>query len=190
MEPLESTGLLTTHENILRLLDILERRDGYITKVDVDGFNYSVDFDLEAFKSFVGIHYVLSQREDSEYWKQIKYKLNMIPSEWITDGYVRTPRLYMEFIHCTNVTNKFPDLAGSLYIAAGMGYHPISKTQLEYELTRGTVNVENLKGIARSHERYKDQVLRYLKNAPSHFEFLRDNIYETSEYIFKGETKN
>lgn len=190
LEPLESTGLLTTHENILRLIDILERRDGYVTKVDVDGFNYAVDFDLEAFKSFVGLHYILSQREDTEYWKEIKYNLNMIPQDWITDGFVRTPRLYMEFIHCSNVTNKFPDLAGTLYIAAGMGYNPINKTQLEYEFSRQTLDIENLKQIAHSHNRYKKQVLKYLEQAPSHFEFLRDNIYETSEYIFQGKTKN
>ena len=184
LEPLESTGLLTTHENILRLIDIFERRDGYVTKVDVDGFNYSVDFDLEAFKSFVGLHYVLSQREDTEYWKQIKYNLNMIPDEWITDGYVRTPRLYMEFIHCSNVTNKFPDLAGTLYIAAGMGYNPVGKTQLEYEISRNTAGIDDLKSIIKSHNKYKKQVMKWLDNAPSHFEFLRDNIYGTSEYVF------
>jgi len=184
LEPLESTGLLTTHENILRLIDILERRDNYVTKVDVDGFNYSVDFDLEAFKSFVGLHYVLSQREDSEYWKQIKYNLNMIPDDWITDGYVRTPRLYMEFIHCSNVTNKFPDLSGTLYIAAGMGYNPIGKTQMDYEFSRKTLDKSELESIIRSHNKYKKQVLNCLENSPSHFEFLRDYIYETSEYSF------
>ena len=30
LEPLESTGLFTTHENILRLIDTFQRRDGHI----------------------------------------------------------------------------------------------------------------------------------------------------------------
>lgn len=184
LEPLESTGLLTTHENILRLIDILERRDGYVTKIDVDGFNYSVDFDLEAFKSFVGIHYVFSQREDSEYWKQIKYNLNMVPESWITDGMVRTPRLYMEFIHCANVTNRFSDMSGTLYIAAGMGYNPIGKTELQYEISKKNLDIDALENTIALHNKYKKQVLKHLKRCPSHFEFLRDNIYGTSEFSF------
>jgi tryptophan halogenase len=184
LEPLESTGLLTTHENILKLISILERRDNYVTKIDIDGFNYSVDFDLEAFKSFIGVHYVLSQRDDSEYWRQIKYNLNMIPDDWLTDGVVRTPRLYMELIHCSNVTNKFPDLSGTLYIAAGMGYHPIGKTQMEYEIHKKILDTQNLETIIKSHNKYKKQVLNCLNYCPSHFEFLRDYIYETSEYSF------
>ena len=184
LEPLESTGLLTTHENALRLVNILERRNGYVTKIDVDGFNFSVDFDLEAFKSFIGMHYILSQREDSEYWKNIRYNMNMIPDEWINDGIVRSPRLYMEVLHGANLVNKFSNMSGTLYIASGLGYNPIGKTDMEYKVEKGEVNIEELKSIAVSHNRYKAQVLKHLKKSPSHFEFLRDNIYETSEYKF------
>lgn len=179
LEPLESTGLLTTHENILRLIDILERRDGYVTKIDKDGFNYSVDFDLEAFKAFVAMHYVLSERDDSDYWKSIKYDLDMIPQEHILDGVVRTPRLYMEFIHCSNVINKFSDLSGTLYIAAGMGYNPFGQTHMEHEFTRGIVDPEKFKSIIYSHNKYKRQVLKHLENCPTHYEYLRDYIYES-----------
>ena len=42
LEPLESTGLFTTHENILRLAATFERRDGKITQLDIDGFNHAV----------------------------------------------------------------------------------------------------------------------------------------------------
>ena len=36
LEPLEATGLFTTHENALRLLSALQRRDGFISKIDID----------------------------------------------------------------------------------------------------------------------------------------------------------
>ena len=49
--PLESTGLFTTHENILRLVDTFERRDGKITQLDIDGFNHAVSYEAEAMKS-------------------------------------------------------------------------------------------------------------------------------------------
>ena len=38
IEPLESTGLLTTHENILRLVDVLNRRQGYVTGIERQWF--------------------------------------------------------------------------------------------------------------------------------------------------------
>jgi hypothetical protein len=55
---------------------------------------------------------------------------------------------------------------------------------MEYEFIRGTLDSGELKSIAISHNRYKKQVLKHLQHSPSHFEFLRDNIYETSEYKF------
>ena len=69
LEPLESTGLFTTHENILRLVDTFERRDGKITQLDIDGFNHAVSYELEAMKEFVMMHYYLSPRDDSDYWR-------------------------------------------------------------------------------------------------------------------------
>ena len=39
VEPLESTGLLTTHENIIKLVDTLNRREGYTTQIERDAFN-------------------------------------------------------------------------------------------------------------------------------------------------------
>ena len=69
LEPLESTGLFTTHENILRLVEVFERRGGHITQIDIDGYNHAVHYELEAMKEFVEMHYSLSPRTDTEYWR-------------------------------------------------------------------------------------------------------------------------
>ena len=46
IEPLESTGLLTTHETIIRLVESLNRRDGWITRTEREIFNYSSELNI------------------------------------------------------------------------------------------------------------------------------------------------
>jgi len=179
LEPLESTGLLTTHENVLRLVDTLQKREGYVTKLDVDGYNHAVDYDLESFKDFIVMHYVLSQRDDSDYWKYIKYEMDVVPPEMITDRLVTSPRLYREFLHDSYRSHNFSDLDGILYIAHGMDYLPVGKTQTEYRFSEnGYFNKDQLiKDVKIPHDRYKKQVLRHLDKCPSTYKFLKDNIY-------------
>ena len=130
---LESTGLFTTHENILRLVDTFERRDGKITQLDIDGFNHAVSYELEAMKEFVMMHYYLSPRDDSDYWRYYTERSPLTYDEMF-DKVVRSPRLYQEFIHNYNIANAPKDLGGLVYIAAGLGYHPISPTDTDHSM--------------------------------------------------------
>jgi tryptophan halogenase len=69
VEPLESTGLLTTHENILRLVETLNRRDGYVTKTEKESYNFSAQQEVCGFRDFISMHYGLSRRTDTPYWR-------------------------------------------------------------------------------------------------------------------------
>jgi len=178
LEPLESTGLLTTHENILRLVDTLQKRNGYVTKLDRDGYNHAVDYDLESMKDFIVMHYVLSRRDDSEYWRYIKYEMDVIPPEMLNNKLVTSPRLYREFLFDSYRSHQFSNLEGTLYIANGMDYLPIGKTQTEFRFSENQhFSKKWLEDVKIHQERYKKQVLKYLKTAPTTFEFLKGNIY-------------
>ena len=52
------------------------------------------------------------------------------------DKLIRSPRMYQELIHCWNISNAPKDLGGLPFIAAGLGYHPISKTDYLYKMAR------------------------------------------------------
>ena len=176
LEPLESTGLFTTHENIQRLVEVFERRGGHITQIDIDGYNHSVHYELEAMKEFVEMHYYLSPRTDTEYWRHYSNK-SPLSYDMMFDKIVRSPRLYQEFIHCWNIANAPKDLGGIPYIAAGMGYHPLTKTDYEYKMARGEFSLGYLNEVKDKHFHYRKNVLKYLKNQPSHYEYLRQRIY-------------
>ena len=176
LEPLESTGLFTTHENILRLVDTFERRDGHITQIDIDGYNHAVSYELEAMKEFVEMHYYISPRNDTEYWRHYSNKSPLTYDEMF-DKVVRSPRLYQEFIHCWNIANAPRDLGGLVYIAAGLGYHPLTKTDYKHKMARGEFNMAYLEEAKDKHFHYRKSVLRWLKKQPSHYEYLKQRIY-------------
>ena len=176
LEPLESTGLFTTHENILRLVDVFQRRDGHITQIDIDGYNHAVHYELEAMKEFVEMHYYLSPRTDTEYWRNFSNK-SPLSYEHMFDKVVRSPRLYQEFIHCWNISNAPKDMGGLPYIAAGLGYHPITKVDYEYKMAREEFTIGFLNEVKERHFHYRKSVLKYLKKQPSHYEYLKQRIY-------------
>ena len=176
LEPLESTGLFTTHENILRLIEVFERRDGYVTQIDRDGYNHAVSYELEAMKEFVEMHYYLSPRTDTEYWRFYSDRSPMSYEEMF-DKVVRSPRLYQEFIHCWNISNAPKDLGGLPYIAAGLGYHPLTKTDFLYKMSRGECDMAYLNEAKQRHLYYRRSVLKYLKKQPSHYQYLKKRIY-------------
>lgn len=106
IEPLESTGLMTTHENIMRLLRLLINRQRRINQFDKDKFNELCYDSTKGLSNFVAIHYGLSLRNDTPYW------------EHVTQNVVYTdPR----------------EGEGVEYIGMGMGWFERSTFDIEYD---------------------------------------------------------
>lgn len=72
LEPLESTGLLITHQTCMMLINALSR--GKVSKYDIDNFNYKIVNKVARMFDFVALHYALSQRDDTEYWRSVTNK--------------------------------------------------------------------------------------------------------------------
>lgn len=175
LEPLEATGLFTTHENALRLLDTLQRREGFISQLDRNTFNMTTDYDIEAMKEFIVIHYVMSKREDSEYWRYITNDLEYISHEDLLDKTVKSPRLFKEVCYDVGHVGRYGDLSGTLYIAAGMDYFPVAETLAEYAFSNNLKRYETeLIPLAYKEKR---RALEFLETMPSAYQFLKDNIY-------------
>jgi hypothetical protein len=70
IEPLESNGLFSVHTFLFKLITAIQRGD--VSQFDRDMYNTNVREIFDTFAKFVVMHYSLSHRDDTEYWRAIK----------------------------------------------------------------------------------------------------------------------
>lgn len=77
IEPLESGGLYSVHEFLNAFLDVTEEHDRWdgLTK---DSFNWKCRDIFTQFANFVELHYTMSRRCDTDYWKYYTSKENIL----------------------------------------------------------------------------------------------------------------
>jgi tryptophan halogenase len=166
IEPLESTGLLTTHENIYKLVRILQRRDMFVSQIDKIMLNDHMQLIVDGFKSFLEIHYALSQRQDTEYWRYVTNDVDY-------DGNIDMGQLRLAVTSSSN----FRGLKGGLpYIAAGFGYLPNYRFGNMFgEITPD--DIPEFENVQREFEMFSDSLTSYIESLPTHRQFLLENIY-------------
>ena len=69
IEPLESNGLFTVHEFLIKLCKFI--RYDSINRLHRDVYNSATSQKFDSVASFVSSHYSLSIRDDTEYWKKV-----------------------------------------------------------------------------------------------------------------------
>lgn len=117
IEPLESNGLFTVHEFLLKLVDTLSK--GKINQWDIDVYNDSVFKLYDDFAKFVALHYKLSVRNDTRYWKDITSR------EVSTHSILKNCQFRLA-MDVKNNNNYHVDSGGFHCIANGMNYNAIS----------------------------------------------------------------
>lgn len=168
VEPLESTGLLMTHEAIIKFVNILKTRNGYYNRLDVDAFNIALDKQINSFKYFVGFHYGLSKRNDTEYWRHVT---NNVSYESIS----------LDFLSSSIHSERgFYSLRteGLYYIAAGMGYNPVDESRFKFTCELGNNDYYQPDQTMDQWLSHKREVMRIVDRLPTHYEFLKRNIYK------------
>jgi flavin-dependent dehydrogenase len=185
LEPLESTGLMTTHENILYLIDTIKRRDK-ITRIDVDSYNYTVDHAIEAMKNFIAMHYVLSGRDDNKYWQDCtnvdfagKNDLHQIQQDPLSWHSMLQSRLeYYQLFDGLRKNfwseDKFP---GLIYIAAGQDFSPINEFNVREAHHLYPVRKSTIKDYHKQWQEERAAIYNAVEKLPTHYEYLRDYIY-------------
>jgi hypothetical protein len=125
IEPLEGNGLFSVHEFLIRLIRNLQREK--ISQWDRDNFNYQCKHLFKTFAEFVGLHYALSHRNDTEYWKHCFNKsweealINLKPKDY---------QGFKDAVQRRTYDNRFEDYGGLQSIAAGMHWSPTDKSTL------------------------------------------------------------
>ena len=173
IEPLEGNGLFSVHEFLMKLVRTLNREK--ISQWDKDNFTFQCKLLFDNFSQFVAMHYALSQRTDTKYWKENFNK------EWsrhlidlkrdLTDGFVTnaiTKNSFFQFhkndgIHC---------------IAAGMNWPP---TDLESMLYFNQINkkewIQAFKPCIDNLNKQKKLWDKSVKSSPSFYSFMKEHIY-------------
>jgi len=177
IEPLESNGLYTVHDFLLKLVKVLKRGDD-ISQFDRDTFNLSAKARFRTFAEFVALHYALSHRDDSPYWKEIQNKtfdtnLNIETVNFITGfKHLMTDRM---------IQKQYQLSEGISCIATGLNYFPITiqdvisnECEPRYELDK---TKQNLLAITSHLDEQKQKWNDVVKNEKSLYEYLKENIF-------------
>lgn len=173
IEPLESTGIATMIVNAFRLVECLSKRDMNIGKIERELFNYSVSRNIDDLRCFVEMHYYLSPRDDSDYWKYIKDEIdfrNDISSEYSYETFLENTTIERSYYQDNN------GAPGGLFIAAGMGYTPYSKAILLTE-NQDQSTQDAMKNDLKDFEMLIERLAEEGKELSSSYKFLEDNIY-------------
>ena len=174
IEPLESNGLFSVHEFLMILLRNMKRDE--TSQWDKDNFTYQCKSLFRNFAEFVAIHYSLSNRKDTEYWR------NNLNKNWCENLINLKPSAQVGFLNAAlERTHNFcyNEDAGLHCIAAGMHWSPTELTTAMY-----INNIQNYSEFKKAWEPYIQQLNERkknwnisIKNELSLFEFLKNNIY-------------
>jgi hypothetical protein len=180
IEPLESTGLMLTHEGIMKIIDTLHLKKGKrVTQWDIDSFNFCFFDQIKGFKDFISLHYTLSQRCDTPYWKHVTQGFSY-DSEMI--NYKPSVRnAYMDTANRTMNSHAYNhDMGGMIYICAGHGYNALNKRVLKDSSDRFK-NINDNFDAELQRKLWLDYRNGELKDTiaklPSHYKYLSENIH-------------
>ena len=168
IEPLESNGLFTVHEFLRELIRELKR--DRVSQWDRDNFTYRCKSKFRAFAEFVSLHYVLSHRNDTEYWKHIQEKSQLRKEN----------RAMFKLANTRFREHNFAAAGGGIHaIATGMHYSP---TELSEIMWLNYTNKESLEQewapfIGNLNLR-KNKWEHAAKKSDNTYDFLKSNIYD------------
>lgn len=159
IEPLESNGLFTIHENLIDLYKTLRR--GTPSQFMKDLYNQSVSLKFDEFADFISVHYSFSQRRDTQYWRDVFNKEYDLVGLGNYDRYGLTA-----FSRELYKTSSYSHLdAGFHYIASGMNVCAYDYPEVDKNLINEMVE---------SNKQWESEV----NKLPTPFELLK-KIHET-----------
>ncbi|WP_226701849.1 tryptophan halogenase family protein [Microbulbifer elongatus] len=158
LEPLESTSIHLIQQNIVRFLRLFPHQE--ISPVAIDTFNREAEFDMERIRDFIILHYKVTERDDTEFWR---YCRNMS----IPDTLSAKIELFRETGHVNREGNElFVDSWQQVMFGQGLmpeRYHPLVDVMSEDEL-RGFMqqvsqHVDGAMSKLKMHDQYLQEFL-------------------------------
>jgi tryptophan halogenase len=174
LEPLEANGLFSVHEFLFRLVKTLLR--GSVTQWDRDVFNTAAGKMHRDFAQFIALHYTLTIRDDTPYWKHITSKV------YDSDLVKLNPSTAIGFndLQHRKMFSEQPDhRAGITYVSVGMNYPIFDMVGQKWH--EGFDHIDHKTHFAPVFKMFEENKARWLKaaeTAPSMFQYLGTNVYK------------
>lgn len=179
IEPLESTGLMLTHHSIFALIEALQMRGCRINGFDKSIFNTKVKHMMSKFSGFIAGHYAFAERDDTPYWKEVTENI-----DYLRNGNSPLWNFLTRVagdIATLNSWNDVTDIDGTPHIMAGMGMNVVTKHAMEEHYQEKLTDEHDDFGksfeLQSDIDKYVKEQSEYVKSLPTHYEFLRDNVY-------------
>ena len=155
LEPLESTSIHLIQQGIVRLLRMFPH--GAIEPTDVDEFNRQADFDIEHIRDFIILHYHVTNRDASAFWRHCRQMEVPATLAHRIELFKRTGRVFREG------SELFDDSWQQVMIGQGLmprSHHPIVSMMSDAELTHFLNQI-------------KHNIARTVERLPNHGDYLR-----------------
>jgi hypothetical protein len=172
IEPLESNGLFSVHTFLFSLGQALLR--GRVNQWAVDNYNNHTYNIFKVLAEFIALHYSLSVRQDTEYWKDVTER------SYLKD--LQSPERFSEFINVSNSKNNIGEglsnIAGSTYVTVGMNYPIMDK--ISQKIGEIQDNIDHKVFVDQSSKKLENNKARWLlasKKCPSLYQYLKNNFY-------------
>jgi hypothetical protein len=150
-----------------------------VSQFDKDNYTYVCRQVFDTFAEFVALHYALSHRDDTEYWKA---NLNKQWSNSLIDRYPVLQIGIDEVVKQRGFDFHFSSDGGFHCIAAGMNWSPTAIPSLIKVNYNNDMNYWNsvFKTCADNLDRKKNTWNESVRNMESLYEFLKNNFYKDS----------
>lgn len=90
LEPLEATSLHFVYAGVLKLVETI--REGDFNSASIAAYNRYLTLMFEESRDFVAIHYVLTSREDTPFWRAVKYDTKI--SDSLADYMMKSKQMF------------------------------------------------------------------------------------------------
>lgn len=157
VEPLESTSIHMIQRGITRLIQMFPH-DG-IRACDVDEYNEQMKTEVLTVRDFVVMHYHLTEREDSAFWRYCKNMPIPASLEHRIRLFKETGKFFVDSPY------KLFAEPSWLHVMVGQGiiperYHPVANEMTETDLKKFLENIRN-------------HVKQTVQKMPSHHDYLQ-----------------
>lgn len=173
LEPLESTGLFSTHENIIRFLQILKTSNKEVNLIEKQIFNNHLKLFMLDLSEFVSVHYGFSRNRHTEYWRHVTENVNY---DIEYDKYYLNTLQFMSMAFRTNSYETPITDGGMIYILAGMDQNFINSERLTFSKDKVlSKNIE--KQIYKNFRDAINERISMIKKYQTSYDFLKEYVY-------------
>ncbi len=156
IEPLESTSIHLIQQGIIRLMRLFSSHG--IQQSDINEFNKQTKFDTDRIRDFIILHYSVTQRKDSQFWRHCRAMELPEPLAEKIKLFKQTGRVFRDG------NELFEDSWMQVMIGQGLipeQYHPIVDMMSKNELNNFLDNIKSVvkRTVAQLpvHQNYIDQ---------------------------------